>query len=102
MSVATATEVAYRFDGTLYAATEQGKQELLEAIDEALNTEAWNDSELSTEDERQEAVSMSYDGTHYAADFWDNIMAIMQHAPYDVSVTRLDRDQLTEDELEWL
>lgn len=102
MSVATATEVAYRFDGTLYPATETGKQDLLEAIHDALNIEVWNDSELLDDASREEAVSMSYDGTHYRAEFWDNIMAIMQHAPYDVSVTRLDRDQLTADELEWL
>jgi hypothetical protein len=102
MSVATATEVAYRFDGTLYPATEVGKQDLLEAINEALNTEAWNDSELMDDQSREEAVSMSYDGTHYAADFWDNIMAIMQHAPYDIDVKRHDADELTAEELEWL
>jgi hypothetical protein len=102
MSVATATEVAYRFDGTLYPSTEVGKQELLEAINEALNTEAWNDSELMDDQSREEAVSMSYDGTHYAADFWDNIMAIMQHAPYDIDVKRHDADELTAEELEWL
>lgn len=102
MSVATATEVAYRFDGTLYAANEQGKQELLEAINEALNTEAWNDSELLDDASREEAVSMSYDGTHYAAEFWDNVTAIMQHAPYELDVTRHDADELTADELEWL
>lgn len=102
MSVATATEVAYRFDGTLYAATEQGKQELLEAINEALQTEAWNDADLLDEQSREEAVSMSYDGTHYRAEFWDNIMAIMQHAPYEIDVKRHDADELTDDELEWL
>jgi hypothetical protein len=102
MSVATATEVAYRFDGDLYPATEVGKQDLLEAIDAALTTEAWSDPEPMTDDERQEAVSMSYDGTHYAADFWDNIMAIMQHAPYEINVKRHDADELTADELEWL
>jgi hypothetical protein len=101
-AVATATEVAYRFDGTLYAATEQGKQELLEAINEALTIEAWNDSELMDEQSREEAVSMSYDGTHHAAEFWDNVTAIMQHAPYDIDVKRLDRDQLTDEEFEWL
>jgi hypothetical protein len=102
MSVATATEVAYRFNGELYPATEVGKQELLEAISEVLNTEAWNDSELMDDQSREEAVSMSYDGTHYAADFWDNIMAIMQHAPYDIDVKRHDADELTAEELEWL
>lgn len=102
MSVATATEVAYRFDGNLYPATEVGKQDLLEAISEALNTEAWNDPELMDDQSREEAVSMSYDGTHYAADFWDNIMAIMQHAPYDIDVKRHDADELTAEELEWL
>jgi len=101
-AVATATEVAYRFDGTLYAATEQGKQELLEAINDALTTEAYADPEPMTEDEREEAISMSYDGTHYAAEFWDNVMAIMQHAPYEIDVKRLDRDQLTDEEFEWL
>lgn len=102
MSVATATEVAYRFDGNLYPATEVGKQELLEAINDALTTEAWNDSTLQDEWSREEAVSQSYDGTHYRAEFWDNIMAIMQHAPYDIDVKRLDRDQLTDEEFEWL
>lgn len=102
MSTVVATEVAYRFDGTLYAATEQGKQELLEAINEALTTEAWNDSDLRDEQSREEAVSMSYDGTHFRAEFWDNIMAIMQHAPYDITVTRHGADELTADELEWL
>lgn len=102
MSIATATEVAYRFDGDLYPATEVGKQDLLEAINDALTTEAYSDPEPMTEDEREEAISMSYDGTHFQAEFWDNIMAIMQHAPYDVSVTRHDADELTADELEWL
>jgi hypothetical protein len=102
MSVATATEVAYRFDGNLYPATEVGKQELLEAINDALTTEAYADPEPMTDDERQEAVSMSYDGTHYRAEFWDNVMAIMQHAPYDIDVKRHDADELTADELEWL
>lgn len=101
-ATATATEVAYRFDGTLYSATEQGKQELLEAIAEALQTEAWNDADLPDEQSREEAVSMSYDGTHYRAEFWDNIMAIMQHAPYEIDVKRHAADELTADELEWL
>jgi hypothetical protein len=94
--------VAYRFDGTLYPATEAGKQELLEAINDALTTEAYTDAELSTEAERDEAVSMSFDGTHYQADFWDNIMAIMQHAPYEIDVKRLTLEDLTPDEREWL
>jgi hypothetical protein len=102
MSVATATEVAYRFDGSLYPATEVGKQDLLEAINDALTTEAYNDPEPMTDDEREEAISMSYDGTHYRAEFWDNVMAIMQHAPYEIDVKRLDRDQLTDEEFEWL
>lgn len=102
VATATATEVAYRFDGDLYPATETGKQDLLEAINDALTTEAWSDPEDMTDEERQEAVSMSYDGTHYRAEFWDNIMAIMQHAPYDIDVKRLDRDQLTDEEFEWL
>jgi hypothetical protein len=102
MSVATATEVAYRFDGNLYPATEVGKQELLEAINDALTTEAYADPEPMTPEEREEAISMSYDGTHYRADFWDNIMAIMQHAPYEIDVKRHDADELTADELEWL
>ncbi len=102
MSVATTTEIAYRFDGNLYPATEVGKQDLLEAINDALTTEAYSDSEPMTEDEREEAISMSYDGTHFQAEFWDNIMAIMQHAPYEIDVKRQDRDQLTDEEFEWL
>jgi len=102
MTTATATEIAYRFEGDLYPATEVGKQDLLEAINDALTTEAYSDAEPMTDDEREEAISMSFDGTHYQAEFWDNIMAIMQHAPYDIDVKRLDRDQLTADELEWL
>jgi hypothetical protein len=96
--------IAYRFDGDLYPATPEGEQSLLEAINSALETEAWTDPDLkdATDDERQEAVSMSYDGTHYQADFWDNIMAIMQQAPYEIDVKRLTAEDLTEDEREWL
>lgn len=92
----------YRFDGELYTDTEAGRQALLEAINNALETEAWSDSEEMTVEERQEAVSMSYDGTHYAAPFWDNIMAIMQQAPYPVNVERVDLCQLSAEEREVL
>jgi hypothetical protein len=96
--------VAYRFDGDLYPATPEGEQNLLEAISTALDTEAWTDPDLkdATDDERQEASSMAFDGTNVGMPFWDNIIAIMQHAPYEIDVKRLTREDLTDEEFEWL
>jgi hypothetical protein len=101
------TTLFYTFDGNDYANNASGRQELLEAISTALETEAWADPDLedATDDERQEAASMSFDGTHYQAPFWQNIMAIMQHAPYEIDVKRVDSETATPDELEraeWL
>lgn len=92
----------YTFDGDDYANTEAGRQRLLEDISTALETEAWSDPDLkdATDDERSEAASMAFDGTHYAADFWDNIMSIMQQAPYVIDVKRIDSDGATPEELQ--
>lgn len=94
--------ILYTFDGDDFAATPAGEQRLLEAIHEALNTEAWTDPELkdATDDARQEAVSMSFDGTNRDMPFWDNIMSIMQQSPYEIDVKRIDSESATPEEVE--
>lgn len=84
----------YTFDGDYFADTEAGKQELLENIATAIDTEVWSDPDMkdASDDERQEAVSMAFDGTHYAADFWDNCISIMQMAGYPLDIQRITED----------
>jgi len=88
------TTYGYTFDGDYYADTEADKQRLLEDVSTALETEVWSDPDMkdATDDERSEAVNMSFDGTHYAADFWSNCIAIMQHAPYTLDIRRITED----------
>jgi hypothetical protein len=94
--------ILYTFDGDDYANTEAGHQRLLEDIATALETEVYSDPDMAnaTDDERTEAANMAWDGTNYQADFWDNVMAIMQMAPYAIDVKRIDSDGATADELE--
>ena len=84
----------YSFDGDYYADTEAGKQALLEEISNALDTEVWSDPDMkdATDGERQEAVSMAFDGTHYAADFWANCISIRQMSPYTLDIARITED----------
>lgn len=94
--------ILYTFDGDDYAPTPAGEQRLLEDINTALETEAWSDPELkdASDDARQEAVSMAFDGTNVEMAFWDNIMAIMQQAPYEIDVKRIDSESATDEEKE--
>ena len=96
------TTILYTFDGDDFAATPAGEQRLLETIHDALQTEAWSDPELkdATDDAREEAVSMSFDGTNRDMPFWDNIMAIMQQSPYELDVKRIDSESATDEEKE--
>jgi len=84
----------YKFEGNFYADTEAGRQELLEEISTALETEVWSDPDMkdATDDERSEAVSMTFDGTHYQADFWANCISIMQMSPYALDIERITED----------
>lgn len=99
---AAMTTILYTFDGDYYAPTEAGKQRLLEDINTALETEVYSDPDMATatDDERSEAVSMAFDGTHYAADFWDNCVAIMQQSPYSLEIGRIDSETATPEQLE--
>lgn len=100
--------IGYKFDNEFYGDTEAGKQELLEAVSTAIDTEVWSDPDMADKsgDERQEAASMSFDGTHYQAEFWDNCMAIMQHCPYTLDIVRIDDETSAPEEIalckEWL
>jgi hypothetical protein len=101
--------LGYRFDGNSYLPNRYypmaaQEQQLLEDISDALQTEVWSDPDMkdATDDERQEAVNMAFDGTHYHAPFWNNIMAIMQHSPYELKVERITADNITDDEREQL
>lgn len=97
----TVATVGYKFDNEFYGDTEAGKQELLEAINTAIETEAWSDPELkdASDDERQEAVSMSYDGTNRGMEFWDNCMAIMQQCPYSLDIVRIDDETTSAEDI---
>lgn len=95
--------IGYRFDGDYYSTSPHGEQELLEAVADAIRTDADTDPELTTEEERNEAYSMSFDGTNVVdMSFWDNMMAIMQQSPYEVSIDRIDSDTATDEEREAL
>jgi hypothetical protein len=107
--MATDDTLGYRFDGNSYLPNRYypmhaQRQQLLEDISTALETEVWSDPDMAdaTDDERQEAVTMAFDGTHYQAPFWDNIMAIMQQSPYELKVERITADNITADEREEL
>lgn len=78
----------YTFDGNKYDATPEGEQQLLSDVDEAIREEVYTDASIASDEEREEAISMSYDGTHYQREFWDNMIAIMQMAPCDIDVKR--------------
>lgn len=94
--------IGYTFDGDYFSDSEAGRQELLENISEAIRTEAGSDATLTTYEEVEEAHSMAFDGTHYQAEFWENIMAIMQQSPYQIDVKRIDSETATEEEREAL
>lgn len=81
----------FKFDGETYVeGNDTDFQRLLEAISDAVQTEAWTDSELSTDAEREEAVSQTWDGTNRSMAQWDNLMAIMQMCPYELNVERVE------------
>lgn len=86
----------YTFNGNQYNDTPSERQELLEAIHDTLTDSAMNDEDnrRDTDDQTIQAVSdaveMSFDGTNRQMPYWDNIMAIMQHAPYEIDVQRHD------------
>lgn len=83
----------YTFDGDKYDATPEDEQALLEAVADAISSEVWTSAEYSTDEERQEAESMSYDGTNVMhMTFWQNMMAIMQMAPCELDIQRHDFD----------
>lgn len=81
----------FKFDGETYAeGNDTDFQRLLEAISDAVQTEAWNDPELATDAEREEVVSQTWDGTNRGMAQWDNLMAIMQMCPYELNVERVE------------
>lgn len=79
----------YNFEGNVYSDHEDGRQALMEAIVEAIEAEAYADAEVTTEDQYQEAVSMSLENS-YAATFWDGLMVIMQQCPYELNIRKLE------------
>lgn len=81
----------FKFDGETYAeGNDTDFQRLLEAISDAVQTEAWSDAELATDAEREEVVSQTWDGTSRDMAQWDNLMAIMQMCPYELNVERVE------------
>jgi hypothetical protein len=96
--------LGFKFDGDYYANTDRAFQRLLEDISAALDAEAFSDPALAdaTDDERQEAASMAFDGTHYQLDAWSNLVAIMQQSPYALDIQRIDSDTATAEDLEAL
>ena len=96
--------LGFKFDGDYYANTDRAVQRLLEDVSTALDAEVWSDPDMAdaTDDERQEAASMAFDGTHYQADIWSNLVAIMQHSPYSLNIERIDSDTATAEDLEGL
>lgn len=83
--------VIFKFDGSDYVeGNDTDFQQLLEAISDAVQTEAWNDPELATDAEREEAVSQTWDGTNRSMAKWDNLMAVMQMCPYELNVERVE------------
>ena len=81
----------FKFYGETYAeGNDTDFQRLLEDISDAVQTEVWNDPELATDAEREEAVSQTWDGTNRNMAQWDNLMAIMQMCPYELNVERVE------------
>jgi hypothetical protein len=93
------TVYGYSFEGNYYADTEAGRLELLQEVSEAITTAVYSDPEMehATDDERQEAESMTWDGTSRDMLFWDNCIAIMQHCPYTLDIKRIDDSSLDAD-----
>lgn len=82
----------FTFDDNQYNNTPEDQQQLLEDVYDALTTEAISDPEnlRDTPDQTgqaiSEAVEMSFDGTDYRMSFRENLMAIMQQAPYEIDI----------------
>lgn len=96
--------LGFKFDGDYYANTDRAAQRLFEDISTALSTEVWSDPDMAsaTDDERQEAASMAFDGTSRDMDTWSNCVAIMQQSPYSLDIQRIDSDTATAEDLEGL
>lgn len=81
----------FRFNGMDYVeGDETAFQQLLEDISDAVQTEAWNDPELTTDEEREEAVSMTWLGTNRDFRQWENVTAIEQMCPYTLDIERVE------------
>lgn len=81
----------FRFNGMDYVEGDDASfQQLLEDISDAVQTEAWNDPELTTDAEREEAANQSWDGTSRDMGQWENLMGFMQMCPYDVQIERVE------------
>ncbi len=96
--------LGFKFDGDYYANTDRAIQRLYEDVSTALDTEVWSDPDMAsaTDDERQQAASMAFDGTSRDLDAWSNCVAIMQHSPYALDIQRIDVDTATAEDLEAL
>lgn len=81
----------FRFNGMDYVEGDDAEfQRLLEDISDAVQYHAWNDPELVTDAEREEAVSQSWDGTSRDMGQWANMIGFMQMCPYDIQIERVE------------
>lgn len=80
----------FKFDGNVHMANDSGFQNLLTELGEAITTEAWSDPSLSTDEERQEAESQSWDATSHDADMWSNLQGLMMACPYTLEIERVE------------
>lgn len=102
--------LGYKFDSEFYADTETGKQELLEAVLDAVTTEAGCDSNVATEDV-DSVIADTFENTLAEGSpwghmtFWQNCEAMNEDSHYPLNIERVtdESDPATVAECkEWL
>lgn len=80
--------IFYSFNGDVYDYA--SRDEMLENIRNAIETEAYSDKGVKSHKEVEEIVSASFDGTHYQMDLWSNLLAITQMCPYELGIRKFE------------
>lgn len=88
--------LGYKFDSEFYADTEAGKQSLLEAVLDAVTTEAATDPELTGNDlGQQRVIDATFENTLVEGSpwgtmtFWENCKAMNRDSYYLLNIERV-------------
>lgn len=87
--------LGYKFDSEFYADTTEGQQSLLEAINDAVTTDAYTDAALGDDLSREAAIAATWENTIVEGSpwggytFWQNCEIMNRDSKYPLNIERV-------------